>query len=455
MTASTGTRLRIGVDGVRARAVAIGKEGRIVGAYRGRPQRDSPARLLDALVARGVETTAIDRIVAILPDLTPADVPGGSRVGVLRIGVPAATAVPPLAGWPTPQREALVGPVTMVRGGHEYDGRISAPLDLAAVAEFARACAGKVSAVAVSGVHALENPEHEQLAAAVITDELGPDVLVVRGAETEAPGLLEREHTAVLDAALARTAGAQLDELGAAVRAHNPDAELYVVRGGGTVLPALDAPRHATAWLGAAQGSLVHGAAWLAGVNSAAVVEVTADRAVVTTTHAGLLPDSGLPREIAGIRTGLRTPRLTAIYRREGEFTSRLLAALARARYGLDELPVVLVGDQADDLADPPGAPVIRLPERDLASAVGAAVAEAAGSVDRIFWHGTGGRPDSVARARRLALDAAVRAGADPRALRETPVREALMTYVPVPAARLQVTAVGPLLEPAEAVVTQ
>lgn len=439
------SRLRVGVDAVAARAVALDEQDRIVAAHRGHPGKDSPSRLLDALVAEGLDATAVDRVVAILPDHPLSDVVTGSRVGVLRIGAPAATALPPLAGWPAHLSGGLAGQVTIVRGGHEYDGRESAPLDLAAVAEFARKCAGNAGAVAVAGVHGLENPDHELRAAAVITDELGPDVPVIRGAETEALGLLEREHTAVLDAALARIAGARIGELGAAVRAHNHDADLYVLRGDGTVLPALDALRHATASLGASGAALVHGAAKLAGVRTAAVVEVTARQVVVGTTHAGLLSESGLRREIAGVRTGLRTPRLTVVDR---SGPSRLLAVLARARYGFDDLPVVIVGDRAATLPDPPDVPVIRPPEGDLAAAVGAAAAEAAGTVDRIFWQGTGGREDSVARARRLARDAAILAGADPRSLRETPVKEALMTYVPVPAARLQVTAVGPVLEP-------
>ncbi|MFF5988282.1 hydantoinase/oxoprolinase N-terminal domain-containing protein [Prauserella flavalba] len=448
MTRPAETRLRVGVDGVRARAVAVDGEGRLVAVHRGR-RGDSPARVLDALFRRGAGTASTDRVVAILPDLTLAGSARRARVGVLRIGAPAATAVPPLAGWTT-ERASLAGPVAMVGGGHEYDGRVAAPLDVPAVAAFARTCAGKVDAIALTGVNALENPEHEQLAAAVIAEELGPDVPVVRGAETEALGLLERENTAVLDAALARAARAHIDELSASVRGHAPGAALYLVRGDGTVLPALDGYRHATAWRGAALGGLLHGAARLAGVPSAIVVEVTADRAVVGTTIDGLLPDSGLPREIDGVRTGLRAPRLTVIQRRDAAFTGRLHAALARAGGGPDELPVVLVGEAPDDLPALPGIAPIRPEDGDLAAAFGAAAAEAAGSVDRIFWQGTGGGQDSVTRARMLALDAALRAGADPRKLRETPVREALMTYVPVPAARLQVTAVGPLLELAD-----
>ncbi|MGY6653591.1 hydantoinase/oxoprolinase N-terminal domain-containing protein [Amycolatopsis sp. TRM77291] len=435
------------MDAVTARAVALDERNRIVASHRGRAGLDSPSRLLGSLISEGIGTEAIDRVVAILPEHTPTEVTTGSRVGVLRIGAPAATALPPLAGWPVTVSRAIAGPVTMVRGGHEYDGRASAPLDLDSVAEFARGCAGNVHAVAVAAVHGLESPDHELRAAAVLADVLGPDVPVIRGGETEALGLLERENTAVLDAALARIARARIDELGDVVRVHNPDTDLYVVRGDGTALPALDAQRHATAFAGATRAAVTQGAARLAGVPSAVVVEATADHVVVGTTVAGLLPESGLHREIAGVRIGSRVPRLT-IVDRGGPFMARLLAAIARARYGFDEIPIVIVGEGVGALADPAGIPVLRPPDGDLAAAVGAATAEAAGSVDRIFWQGAGGREDSVARARRLARDAAIRAGADPRTLRETPVKEALMTYVPVPAARLQVTAVGPLLEP-------
>lgn len=442
-TADTG--LRVGLDGVSSRAVAVDRQCRIAAVHRGQ-RADSPMQLLHALFERGIDPTALDRVVALTPEVTLAESTQSARVGVLRIGAPAATAVPPLAGWPAEQAP-LAGPVAMVQGGHEYDGRVAAPLDMPAVAAFARKCVGTVDAVALAAINALENPEHEQLAAAVIADELGPDVPVVRGAETEALGLLERENTAVLDAALAQTARVHIDELHAVVRAHAPDAALYVVRGDGTVLPEFDAHRHGTAWLGAAPGALLHGAAALAGVRSAIVVEVMAGRAVVGTTVGGLLRDSGLPHEVDGIRTGLRVPRRTIIHRTHGEFAQRVLAAIRRAQGRPDELPIVMVGDRAEEVPNASDIAAIRPDDGDLAAAVGAAAAEAAGSVDRIFWQGAGGRQESVARARRMALDAALRAGADPRRLRETPVREGLMTYAPVPAARLQATAVGPLLE--------
>jgi hypothetical protein len=142
-------------------------------------------------------------------------------------------------------------------------------------------------------------------------------------------------------------------------------------------------------------------------------------------------------------------------------------ASMADLREAVDQVagggPVVLVGPGAGTLrVEPagstpggPGDPLseVRRPERgELAAAFGAAYAQASGSVDRVFFYGEGGREDCVAAARREACELAVRRGADPRTLRVGEVREAAMTYVPVPCVRLRVTAGGPLLSTRAAV---
>lgn len=446
-------KLRIGVDAVGASAVALDGRNRIVAVCRRRPAIDSPVELLEAVLQTVSGTAEIDRVVLILPDLGMQESSLSGRVGVLRIGSPT-TAVPPLAGWPV-DRAAAAGPMWVVRGGHEYNGNVSAPLDVTAVTRFARACAGQVDAIALAGVNALENPAHEEYAANVISDELGPDIAVIRGSDTETVGLLERENTAVLDAALAGAARRRLHQLTAVVEDYDRNAAVFVLRGDGTVMPAPYAGYHATASMGSRKAGLINGSAHLAEISSAVVVHVTAEGATVGTTIAGLIPDSGRLCEIDGIRTGLRAPRIAAIARTDGGFAERVHAAIARARWGHESIPVVIDGDRAADVPDAPSATVIRPARSEFAAAIGAAMAEAAGSVDRIFWQGAGGRQVSVARARSLAMDAALRAGADPRALRETPVREALMTYVPVPAARLQVTVIGPLMESAATTAVQ
>ena len=88
---------------------------------------------------------------------------------------------------------------------------------------------------------------------------------------------------------------------------------------------------------------------------------------------------------------------------------------------------------------------VIRPQNHAVANAYGAAIAEASGTVDRVFRYEEQGREECLEVARRLAMDAAVRSGADPDQVRITAMAEIPLTYVPGRACRVQVKAAGPL----------
>ena len=95
---------------------------------------------------------------------------GLRRVGVLRIGAPATTAVPPLAGWPADLREAVLADARVDRaaGTTSTAGR-SPPSTSTAVRRAAQDWRGAVEAVAVSA--ACSRPatrEHEDAAAALL-----------------------------------------------------------------------------------------------------------------------------------------------------------------------------------------------------------------------------------------------------------------------------------------------
>jgi hypothetical protein len=89
---------------------------------------------------------------------------------------------------------------------------------------------------------------------------------------------------------------------------------------------------------------------------------------------------------------------------------------------------------------------VVRPNHHAVANAYGAAIAEASGSVDQVYRYGEKGREASLEEARWAAIDAAVRAGADPASVRITSIVEVPLTYVPGEACRVQVKAAGPLL---------
>lgn len=452
--------LRVGVAVESARAVGVvldAEETVLADAAVGPEPSAEPAELLARVVVRMVpeeDRGRVDRVVLADPGplaalARPSVLP---RVGVLRIGAPATTAVPPLTGWPDPLADAVRGPVAVVRGGHRYDGRTLAELDAEAVVAFGSACRGAVAAVAVNGVHAHMNPAHEREAGALLAELLGPDVPVLTGHDLAGTGLLERENTSVLGGAVAPQVQRFVEHAGAALAAAGVAGELYFMGGDGTVLPAASAVRHPLHLLGAGHAAAGAGAAALSDSRNLVVVEAGDAGVRISPRVLGVPVDSGALVDIAGVRTGLRRPRLVELCppprRVDAE---RLRREVTRAADEARGGPVVLAGERADTLPAlagrlPGGIEVLHPARARLAAAIGAAGGHAAGRVDRLFFFGPGGREDCVAEARRRAAELAIRAGADPRLLRIGEVREGVMTYVPVPCVRLRVTASGPLL---------
>ncbi|WP_419921319.1 hydantoinase/oxoprolinase N-terminal domain-containing protein [Candidatus Poriferisodalis sp.] len=88
---------------------------------------------------------------------------------------------------------------------------------------------------------------------------------------------------------------------------------------------------------------------------------------------------------------------------------------------------------------------VVWPPHHSVANAFGAAIAEAAGSIDRVYSYDASSREDCLRSATEEATDAAIRAGANASDVRITSVVEIPMTYVPGGGCRVIVKAVGPL----------
>jgi hypothetical protein len=90
---------------------------------------------------------------------------------------------------------------------------------------------------------------------------------------------------------------------------------------------------------------------------------------------------------------------------------------------------------------------VIRPPHFDCANAIGAAIAQVSGEVDRIFAvDGRAYTRDSaLAAARAEATERAVAAGADPATVTIVEVDEIPLAYLPSNALRVRVKAVGDL----------
>ncbi|WP_301126570.1 hydantoinase/oxoprolinase family protein [Streptomyces cacaoi] len=150
--------------------------------------------------------------------------------------------------------------------------------------------------------------------------------------------------------------------------------------------------------------------------------------------------DIGDPARVAHLERSLVDAALAGIGERMAETVDRM-------RVSAEPVPVVAVGGGSilvpEDL---PGASQVVRPEHHaVANAIGAAIAQAGGEVDRVFSIGPQQREAVLDEARQEAVDRAVAAGARPGTVEIVDIEEVPLAYLPGNAARVRAKAVGEL----------
>ncbi|WP_033292661.1 hydantoinase/oxoprolinase N-terminal domain-containing protein [Amycolatopsis jejuensis] len=503
--------LRLGIDvgGTNTDAVVVDPEGSVLAWHKTPTTPDPFGGIAAALAAVLAETGPVGRVM--LGTTHPLNAiirrRGLAKVGILRLGAPATLSIAPLTGWPADLAAAVTGPVEIVRGGHEVGGVELAPLDEDAVRHFAERCRDRADAVAVTGVSSPMVRDHEVRAAAIITEVLGA-VPVTLGHEVGGMGLLERENSAVLNAALTFAGAEIVRGLDGALQQHRVRAQVYLTQNDGTLVTAAEAARRPILTIGSGPANSMRGAAAVSGVGDAIIADVGGTSTDVGVLLGGFPRESAHAVEIGGVRTNYRMPDLVSIglgggtivhpggrigpdsvgYRLASQalvsggtvatlsdvgvlagrlsFGSRtpelppdtVRSAVAwiderigfltdRIRAGRADLPLIAVGGGAGLLPTrvPGTATVIRPRHAAVANAIGAAIAEVSGSVDRVFTYDSGSRSECLRAAQDEAIEAAGTAGADRTRIRITTVTETGMSYLPGNVVRVQVKAAGPL----------
>jgi N-methylhydantoinase A/oxoprolinase/acetone carboxylase beta subunit len=505
---------RIGIDvgGTNTDAVLI-EDGAVRHAVKVPTTEDVTSGIVAALaaLAAGVPlgTGRIDGVMIGTTHFVNAVVQRRSltRVGALRLGLPASASLPPLCDWPGDLAAMVDGGVWMVEGGHDYDGRPFMPLDTAAVRRAAREMGERgLRAVAVSAIFSPLDPAHEDEAARVVSEEL-PDATITCSASLGRIGLLERENAALLNAALSDLARDTVTAFETAIRASGIAAPLYITQNDGTVAEAAQALRLPVYSFASGATNSMRGAAYLSGLTDAVVIDVGG-----TTTDVGQLRH-GFPREansvvrVGGVRTLFRMPDVLSIglgggshvsleplgvgplsvgYRLltdgmafgggqltasdvaiaagllhlgdrrkvahlDGATCGRVLAAIQRmieetvdrVKTEAGDVPLIAVGGGAFLVPErlEGVSHVIRVAHGDCANAVGAAIAQVSGEVDQIFRDLS--RGEALARARDIAAERAVAAGADRATLTTVETEDMPIAYLPGNSLRVRVRVVG------------
>jgi N-methylhydantoinase A/oxoprolinase/acetone carboxylase beta subunit len=314
--------LRLGIDvgGTHTDAVILDERNRLVGAVKVQTTRDVTTGVLRAL-RKVLEASAVDpaEIRAAMFGTTHCtnaivERRGLARTALIRIGRPGAEAIEPLMEWPTDLKEAIGDVKHMVHGGHEYTGEEIVPLDEAEVRSVGRELRERgIEAVAVSSIFSPINTDHEKRVAEIVREELGPDTPITLSHEIGSIGLLERENSAVLNAAVVNVAGRAIDAFERAMADAGMDgAAMYLSQNDGTLMSTDYARRYPIFTVASGPTNSIRGAAFLTGLSDAIVVDIGGTTMLVGILIKGFPRESSLAVEIGGVRTNFRMPDLIA-----------------------------------------------------------------------------------------------------------------------------------------------
>ena len=163
---------------------------------------------------------------------------------------------------------------------------------------------------------------------------------------------------------------------------------------------------------------------------------VTATDIVVAAGEA----DVGDRSRVDGLKAGIVDTAIATMHRMVDEAVDRMKAS--------DKpLPVILVGGGSILVShEIAGASEIIRPElAAVANAIGAAIAQVGGEVDRVFSLEGIGREEALDEAKRQAIDKALSAGAAADTVQIVDIEEVPLAYLPSSATRIRVKAVGDL----------
>ena len=237
---------------------------------------------------------------------------GLGRVAVVRIAGPASHSIPPLTGWPNDLRAVVSVGEIIVDGQIEYDGRVDVPLDREALRQFLETRDERLTVVAITGVFSPVTHVQEAEAAEVVRETLG-DIPVVMSSELGAIGILDRENSTVLNGALIEVVKDVAAGFTQSLERHGISAECYFAQNDGTLMSVDYVAQHPVLTIGSGPANSLRGAAFLAGLSEALVVDIGGTSADVGALTNGFPRESSLPVDVGGVQTNFRMPDLLAV----------------------------------------------------------------------------------------------------------------------------------------------
>lgn len=312
-------KLGIDVGGTNTDAVIINDKLEIVADIKHSTSGDIYDGILSAiknvLIVSGIDRKQITQAMLGTTQCTNAIVERKNlaKIGLIRIGAPATTSIPPMVDWTGDIRDVVLDSV-IIRGGFEYDGKEIAALDLDAARDFFLSMKGKVHSIAITCAFSTIRNDHELQVAALCREIMGEDVHISISSEIGSMGLMERENSTILNAALYQVAERFTDGFAKSLADEGiTNAEIYLSQNDGTLMTMEHARKYPILTVACGPTNSIRGASYLSKQKNAIVIDVGG-----TTTDFGVI-QNGFPREssvavtIGGVRTNFRMPDIISV----------------------------------------------------------------------------------------------------------------------------------------------
>lgn len=314
----TSYRLGIDVGGTNTDAVVLADCGEPITSTKTNTSQDITGGILtvfdEVLSASNIDPANINQVMLGTTHCTNAIAERTrlNEVGIIRLGAPATTSVPPLTTWPSDLIEEIGNNVATLAGGHEFNGRIISELNETAVRKTIREFSN-VDAFAVTSVFSPVQKDHERRVKSIIREVVDEEVSISLSHEIGSLGLLERENATILNAALTSVAEQAADSFLTAMQQRDVDATLYFARNDGTLMNILQATCQPIFMIASGPANSIRGAAHLSGISEGIVIDVGG-----TTTDVGVIKN-GFPREssayceIGGVEADFHLPDIVSL----------------------------------------------------------------------------------------------------------------------------------------------
>lgn len=218
-----------------------------------------------------------------------------AKVAVLRLCLPAGSAIRPFADWPVDLQACVEGHTALLHGGYDYDGRMITELSRGAVeAECEQIRLKRISSVAISGIFSPVDSRQENLVAEWVKAAL-PGVFVTLSHQIGQLGLLERENAAILNGSLKPLARKTFSAFKSAFASLGLNkAQMFITQNDGTLMNVEFAENYPIHTFSSGPTNSMRGAAYLSRLQTDAIVVDIGG----TSTDVGLII-SGFPRQSA------------------------------------------------------------------------------------------------------------------------------------------------------------